>query len=145
MHWNLLGFKWKDKYYYPIILMFGGKLAPYIFTCSRRHYTRSLNSTCLPQFVTIWTTFCQFLAQCPNTCSLHSSCMDRKSGEKSWACHSSQQKQFAPHLQRFSGLRTRLGSDGGMPTTPINSSTYVNTFWNGKRAAAATSRTYKSL
>ena len=30
MDWNLLGFKWKGKYYYPVILMFGRKSAPYI-------------------------------------------------------------------------------------------------------------------
>jgi len=29
--WNLLGFHWMGKYYYPIVLMFGGKSAPYIF------------------------------------------------------------------------------------------------------------------
>jgi len=32
-------FKWKGKYYYPVVLMFGGKSAPYIFTCSQRCYT----------------------------------------------------------------------------------------------------------
>ena len=31
MDWNLLGFHWMGKFYYPVILMFGGKLAPYIF------------------------------------------------------------------------------------------------------------------
>ena len=29
--WNLLGFHWMGKLYYPVILMFGGKSAPYIF------------------------------------------------------------------------------------------------------------------
>jgi len=29
--WNLLGFHWMGKFYYPVVLMFGGKLAPYIF------------------------------------------------------------------------------------------------------------------
>src|SRR5882672_2693445 len=29
--WNLLGFHWLGKFYYPVILMFGGKSAPYIF------------------------------------------------------------------------------------------------------------------
>jgi len=29
--WNLLGFHWMGKFYYPIVLMFGGKSAPYIF------------------------------------------------------------------------------------------------------------------
>ena len=29
--WNLLGFQWEGKYYYPLVLMFGGKSAPYIF------------------------------------------------------------------------------------------------------------------
>lgn len=29
--WNLLGFHWLDKFYYPVVLMFGGKSAPYIF------------------------------------------------------------------------------------------------------------------
>jgi len=29
--WNLLGFHWMGKFYYPVILMFGGKSAPYIF------------------------------------------------------------------------------------------------------------------
>ena len=29
--WNILGFHWIGKYYYPVILMFGGKSAPYIF------------------------------------------------------------------------------------------------------------------
>ena len=29
--WNLLGFHWRGKYYYPIVLMFGGKSAPYMF------------------------------------------------------------------------------------------------------------------
>jgi len=29
--WNLLGFQWEGKFYYPAILMFGGKSAPYIF------------------------------------------------------------------------------------------------------------------
>src|SRR5882724_3759437 len=29
--WNLLGFHWYDQFFYPIVLMFGGKSAPYIF------------------------------------------------------------------------------------------------------------------
>jgi len=29
MDWNILGFSWCDKFYYPIVLMFGGKSAPY--------------------------------------------------------------------------------------------------------------------
>src|SRR5882672_4986300 len=29
--WNLLGFHWVGKFFYPVILMFGGKSAPYIF------------------------------------------------------------------------------------------------------------------
>jgi len=29
--WNLLGFHWLGKYYYPVVLMFGGKSTPYIF------------------------------------------------------------------------------------------------------------------
>jgi len=31
MDWNLLGFQWEGKYYYPAILMFSGKSMPYIF------------------------------------------------------------------------------------------------------------------
>src|SRR5882724_1809697 len=29
--WHLLGFHWLGKFYYPVVLMFGGKSAPYIF------------------------------------------------------------------------------------------------------------------
>jgi len=29
--WNLLGFHWMGKLYYPVVLMFSGKLAPSIF------------------------------------------------------------------------------------------------------------------
>ena len=29
--WNLMGFHWMGKFYYPVILMFGGKSFPYIF------------------------------------------------------------------------------------------------------------------
>jgi len=29
--WPLLGFHWEGKFYYPIVLMFSGKSAPYIF------------------------------------------------------------------------------------------------------------------
>ena len=29
--WNLMGFKWLGKFYYPIVLMIGGKSPPYIF------------------------------------------------------------------------------------------------------------------
>ena len=29
--WNLLGFYWLRKYYYPVVLMFSSKSAPYIF------------------------------------------------------------------------------------------------------------------
>ena len=31
MDWSLLGFHWLGKYYYSVMLMFGGKSAPYIF------------------------------------------------------------------------------------------------------------------
>src|SRR5882724_6736024 len=31
MDWNLLGFHWMGKYYYPVVLMFRGKSVPYIF------------------------------------------------------------------------------------------------------------------
>ena len=31
MDWHLLGFHWMGKFYYPVVLMFGGKSAPYIF------------------------------------------------------------------------------------------------------------------
>jgi len=31
MDWNILGFHWLGKFYYPVVLMFGGKSAPYIF------------------------------------------------------------------------------------------------------------------
>jgi len=31
MDWNLLGFHWMGNFYYPVVLMFGGKSAPYIF------------------------------------------------------------------------------------------------------------------
>ena len=27
----MMGFKWQGEYYYPIVLMFGGKSTPYIF------------------------------------------------------------------------------------------------------------------
>ena len=30
MDWNLLGFSWLGNFYYPVVLMFGGKSAPYI-------------------------------------------------------------------------------------------------------------------
>src|SRR5882672_12958759 len=29
--WNLMGFKWLEEFYYPVVLMFGGKSALYIF------------------------------------------------------------------------------------------------------------------
>jgi len=29
--WNLLGFHWRGQFFYPVVLMFGGKSAPYIF------------------------------------------------------------------------------------------------------------------
>ena len=29
--WPLLGFHWEGKFYYPVVLMFSGKSAPYIF------------------------------------------------------------------------------------------------------------------
>ena len=42
--WNLLGFHWLGKFYYPVMLMFSGKSAPYIFNlfaealdCSKAH------------------------------------------------------------------------------------------------------------
>ena len=35
--WNLLGFHWMGKFYYPVILMFGGKSAPYIFNYLQKH------------------------------------------------------------------------------------------------------------
>jgi len=31
MDWNIQGFHWLGKFYYPVILMFGGKSAPSIF------------------------------------------------------------------------------------------------------------------
>ena len=31
MDWNLLGFHWLGKFYYPVVLMFGEKSAPYMF------------------------------------------------------------------------------------------------------------------
>ena len=31
MDWNLLGFHWIGKFYYPVVLMFRGNSAPYIF------------------------------------------------------------------------------------------------------------------
>src|SRR5467141_5004769 len=52
--WNLLGFQWEGKYYYPLVLMFGGKSAPYIFNLfvmSHNAYVALLSNPC--QFQTL--------------------------------------------------------------------------------------------
>ena len=58
--WNLLGFQWEGKYYYPAVPMFSSKSIPYIFNLCIEVLHWIIEHHLPMSLVTIWIISCQY-------------------------------------------------------------------------------------